>query len=229
MKSIAILSGGIDSTVSMHIAAEKGEVILALTFDYGQKSAIREIEAAQNIAALYKVEHQVIELPWLKEITNTSLVHTDKEVPRPNREDLDSEKAHETAQAVWVPNRNGVFINIAAAYAESLDAGYVITGFNAEEAMTFPDNSMNFIESIKKSLSYSTLSKVKVVSYTQTVSKSGIIKLAREKNIPIWKCWSCYLGDDAPCGQCESCKRVERGLEESGFKEWYNQGLANGK
>ncbi|MFC1478237.1 7-cyano-7-deazaguanine synthase QueC [Candidatus Margulisiibacteriota bacterium] len=220
-KSIAILSGGIDSTVSMHIAAEKGEVILALTFDYGHKAAAREITAASRIAEYYKVEHRVIELPWLKEITQTSLVHAEKEVPKPQREELDTEKAFETAQAVWVPNRNGVFINIAAAFAEAIDAGYVITGFNAEEAIAFPDNSMSFIDSIKKSLSFSTLNKVKVVSYTQAVSKSGIVKLAEEKNIPIWLCWSCYLGGDQPCGQCESCKRFERGLEESGFKDWY--------
>ena len=213
MKSIVLLSGGLDSTVSLHIAQEKMEVVLALTFDYGQKSVAREIKAAIAISQHYGVPHKVVELPWLKAITNTALVAGDKVVPCLEYKELDSAKAIETAEAVWVPNRNGVFINIAAAFAESINAEMIITGFNAEEAVTFPDNSMPFVESIKKSLSYSTLNKVKVNSYVQGVNKAGIIKLAREKGVPIQLCWSCYLGGAEPCGECESCLRLKRAME----------------
>ncbi|NQV69852.1 MAG: 7-cyano-7-deazaguanine synthase QueC [Pseudohongiella sp.] len=215
MKSIVLLSGGLDSTVSLHIAKEKMEVVLALTFDYGQKSATREITAATSISRHYEIPHKVVELPWLQEITNTALVAVDKVVPLLNQQELDSAKANSSAEAVWVPNRNGVFINIAAAFAESIDADMIITGFNAEEAVTFPDNSMPFVESIKKSLSYSTLNKVKVNSYVQGVNKAGIIKLAKEKAVPVQLCWSCYLGGEAPCGECESCLRLARAMDEN--------------
>jgi len=212
MKSIILLSGGLDSTVSLHIATEKMDVLRALTFDYGQKAAGREITAAIEIAKYYRINHQVIALPWLAEITQTALVAKDKPVPQPQKGALDSRQAQKSAQAVWVPNRNGVFINIAAAVAESCDADLIVTGFNSEEAATFPDNSLQFIESIKKSLSYSTLNKVKVVSYTQALDKKDIVQLGRSKDVPLGLIWSCYLGGEQPCGTCEPCQRLARAM-----------------
>jgi 7-cyano-7-deazaguanine synthase len=214
MKSIALLSGGLDSTVSLHIATEKTDVALALIFDYGQKAVKKEIEASKAIANHYKIPHRVVALPWLAEITSTALVHEHQSVPTPTSSELDDDTVHATARAVWVPNRNGVFINVAAAFAESLDVEFVITGFNAEEAISFPDNSMMFVESIKKSLQYSTLNHVKVVSHVQALNKNGIVRLAREKGVPIELCWSCYLGGETPCGTCESCLRKERAMGE---------------
>jgi 7-cyano-7-deazaguanine synthase len=212
LKSVVLLSGGLDSTVSLHQAMEKAEIVLCLHFNYGQKAALQEIASAKKITEHYKVPLKIIDLPWLAEITRTSLVNKELKVPTPSTEQLDGEAARQTAMDVWVPNRNGLFINIAAAFAESMGADAVVTGFNAEEAITFPDNSLPFIESIKKSLSYSTLNKVKVISYTQPMNKIDIVKLARQKNIPIELCWSCYLGGEKPCGKCESCLRLQRAL-----------------
>ena len=212
MKSIVILSGGMDSTVSLHIATEKTEVVLTLTFDYGQKAARREISAAQAVSRHYGVPNRVIELPWLAEITTTALVNHSEAVPLLPPHELDTHLAVDSAKAVWVPNRNGVFINVAAAFAESMGADQIITGFNAEEAITFPDNSLMFIESAKKSLHYSTLNHVSVVSYTQALSKVGIVQLAREKKVPLHLAWSCYLGGEQPCGTCESCRRYQRAV-----------------
>ena len=181
----------------------------------------QELQAASIIANHYNVDHKIIGLPWLKELTNCSLVNESIDPPNLQKCDLDDAVTHETAKAVWVPNRNGIFINIAASFAESIGANMIVTGFNAEEAITFPDNSLSFISSINKSLSHSTLTKVKVTSYTQALNKRNIVELAREKNIPIWLCWSCYLGNASPCGNCESCQRLNRAINNSGSIEWY--------
>src|SRR5204862_304097 len=82
----------------------------------------------------------------------------DAEVPRPAAADLDSARAHETARAVWVPNRNGILVNIAAGFAESLGAASVVVGFNREEAETFPDNTLDFAAAATAALGFSTLS-----------------------------------------------------------------------
>ena len=73
-KSIILLSGGLDSLVSLGLTKEKLNVTLALTFDYGQKSAQKEIEASAKICEYYNIEHKILKLDFLKEITNTALV-----------------------------------------------------------------------------------------------------------------------------------------------------------
>lgn len=213
MKSIVLLSGGLDSTVNLAKATRETDVILTITFDYGQRAAGREISAAEQIAAHYQIPSKVIELGFLKEVTKTALVNLNKQIPEMNFAELDSAKALETARQVWVPNRNGLFINIAASYAESFDCQLIITGFNAEEAETFPDNSPAFIKAVNLALGYSTLNETKVISYTQDFDKAGIIKLGQELEVPFALIWSCYYGNDEICGSCESCRRLLRARE----------------
>lgn len=218
-KSVILLSGGLDSTVAFKKAVDTTTVELALTFDYGQRAAKREIAAAQVMAALHYVSHSVIELPWLRGITKTALVDKKSNLPKLGADDLDGEtgKTDASARAVWVPNRNGVFINIAAAYCESLEAGLIFTGFNKEEAATFPDNSPEFIDAVNGSLSYSTLNKPEVVSPTSRLDKSEIVLLGLEIDAPLEHLWSCYEGGAVMCGACESCLRLRRALDAAGI------------
>ncbi len=214
MSAVVLLSGGLDSAVSLSQALREGEVKLCLTFDYGQKAVKREIEAASKIAGHYNLRHRVIPLPFLAEITNTSLVNTGSEVPKPAPEDLDQDdKIVETAKKVWVPNRNGLFINIAVSFAESLDCQRVVAGFNAEEARSFPDNSWEFVQSCNNVLSFSTLTKIKVVSYTLMLDKPEIIKLGLRLGTPLKYIWPCYHGGESICNSCESCLRYLRAIK----------------
>jgi 7-cyano-7-deazaguanine synthase len=120
LKSIILLSGGLDSAVSLALALKETEVMFCLTFDYGQRSAQKEQESAASLAAHYCLEHKVLELAFLKGITKTALVQADMDIPEPCTADLDNSiKSKAAAEAVWVPNRNGLFINIAAAFAEA--------------------------------------------------------------------------------------------------------------
>lgn len=217
MYSIVLLSGGLDSTVSLSQALREGGVKLCLTFDYGQRAGLREIESSARIAGFYKIKHRVVALPFLKEITNTSLVNTEGTVPEPDEPDLDDPgKMGVTARSVWVPNRNGLFINIAAAYAESMGCSRVVTGFNAEEARTFPDNSRDYLLAASRALSFSTLSGVRVVSYTQMLGKADIVKLGKRLGAPLDLVWPCYSGGEKICGRCESCLRYMRAIKIAG-------------
>jgi 7-cyano-7-deazaguanine synthase len=205
MKGVAILSGGLDSTVSLAVATRKMDVVLALTFDYGQRAANRERAASAAIAKHYQIPHRVIAIPWLAGLTSTALVNRRAALPR-------HEMSERSAKAVWVPNRNGVFIEIAAAHAESLGADRLITGFNKEEAVTFPDNSPAYVGAVNLALSYSTANGVKVVSYTATLEKKGIVNLGRRLDAPLKRIWPCYEGGKRWCGECESCLRSLRAL-----------------
>jgi len=205
MKGVAILSGGLDSTVSLAAATRQMDVVLALTFDYGQRAARRERAASARIAKHYRIPHKVLAIPWLAELTGTALVNRRAKLPL-------NEMSVRSAKAVWVPNRNGVFIEIAAAHAESLGAQRLITGFNKEEAVTFPDNSPAYVSAVNFALSYSTANGVRVVSFTGNLEKKGIVNLGRRLNAPLKDIWPCYEGGKRWCGECESCLRSLRAL-----------------
>jgi len=222
MRSIVLLSGGLDSTVSFRWAYLETELVLALTFDYGQRSAQREIEAARRICRKHGVEHKVVKLEWLAEITRTALVWRREELPQLLPSQLDDRDVTErSARAVWVPNRNGVFINVAASFAESLECNLIVVGFNAEEMQTFPDNTPQFVEAINRSLRFSTLVGVKVISPTQDLTKVEIVRMGRRIDAPLEMIWSCYEGKEEHCWRCESCLRLKHALMEADSWRWF--------
>ena len=203
-RGIILLSGGLDSLVSLGLAKEKYGISLALTFDYGQKSAKKEIETSAKICDYYKIEHKVINLDWLKEITHTALVSDDN---------LPEEISENSAKNVWVPNRNGLFLNIAGAFADGEDYDYIIIGANKEEAGTFPDNTGEFIERVNSEFEFSTQKHPKIVAPLINCNKNDIVKLALENNIPLELVYSCYAQGKKHCGKCESCQRLKNALK----------------
>ncbi|HWQ70872.1 MAG TPA: 7-cyano-7-deazaguanine synthase QueC [Desulfitobacteriaceae bacterium] len=220
MAGIGLLSGGLDSTVALALYLENHTLDLALTFNYGQRSKEQELKAARLIASYYNIPHKIIVLPFLEEQTKTALVNTDKELPDISGIDLDNLKQGlQSAASVWVPNRNGLFINIAAVYAENLkQPSRIITGFNREEAAAFPDNSLEFIAAINQSLKYSTMQQTTVISPTSKLNKAEIVREGLRLNIPWQYIWSCYSNQSQLCGVCESCGRLRRALLSNGQK-----------
>ena len=209
--SIVLLSAGLDSTVNFYAAINETNVTLAITFNYGQKAAAKEIAQAKILAEINKINHIVVDLPWLKELGKSSLTHDMISVPTGKSVSLESKEISEaTAKSVWVPNRNGVFLNIAASFAESTMAEVIIPGFNREEAVTFLDNSLDFIRATRKSFAYSTATKVDIQCYTIAMGKIEIVELGKKLSVPFDKIWPCYQAKNLWCGECESCKRSKR-------------------
>lgn len=206
-KSVVLLSGGLDSLVSLGLANKEYNVELALTFNYGQKSAEYEINASAKIAEYYGIRHEVIELDWLKNITHTSLV-SDKDIPSGSMLD----NPENSAKLVWVPNRNGLFLNIAGSYADADGFTHILIGANKEEGETFSDNTQEFIDSVNKEFEYSTQNHPKVIAPLIKSDKNDIVRLALERKIPLEFVKSCYQGGEKHCGVCESCTRLKNAL-----------------
>ena len=218
-KGVILLSGGLDSLVSLAAAYDYCNVELALTFDYSQRAAEDEIIASSEIAKFYKIKHKVIKLPFLAEITNNALVDKKK--------NLEFEKLDKTsANAVWAPNRNGLFLNIAASYADSFGFDYIIIGANKEEAGTFSDNSIEFLNKADDFFELSTLKKPKILAPLGDLEKHEIINLAIKKGAPLKYVKSCYNFSSADgvkhCGKCESCKRLRAAILKSVNKDLIN-------
>lgn len=213
-KAVVLLSAGLDSSVNFLAALREHEVALALTFNYGQKAAAKEIEKSKRLAKLKGIPHKVVDLPWLKDLGSSGLTNDKGVIPMGRQVSIDNMKVSGvSAKAVWIPNRNGVFLNIAASFAESLKAKYIIPGFNVEEAATFPDNSFDFIRATRKSLSFSTANQVEVKCYTINMTKPDIAKLGMDLQLPFADIWPCYQNLDQWCGQCESCQRAKRAFK----------------
>jgi len=223
MKAITLLSSGLDSVAALAIATESLEIEMALTFDYGQRACGREIEYSRKVCEHFGIEHRVIKLDWLAEITHTSLVNRDEEVPALSFEDIDEAApaaiTEASAKAVWVPNRNGVMLNIAGSFAESRGCDYLVVGFNGEEAGTFPDNSLDYVQAMDHAFSYSTQNGVRVLAPLIKLGKTEIVKKALEVKAPLEYSWSCYHGGETPCGKCESCVRRARAFKNAGAKD----------
>lgn len=211
---VVLLSSGLDSTVNFYEAMSRknSKVSLCLTFNYGQRAAKKEIENAKKQCEAFNVSHKVIDLKWFSDFTNTSLVSTKMKVPTQVK--IESLKeSQESAKAVWVPNRNGIFLNIAAGFAEGLGASNIIVGFNKEEAETFPDNTQEYLETLNAAFEHSTANKIKVKCYTTDLDKTQIVKRAKELNVNFNLVWPCYFGGEKICGECESCSRYLRALK----------------
>ncbi len=218
MKSVVILSGGLDSCFNLLKAKAEGEVVLALHFDYGQKAAISEAAFARAFCENRQMPFEIIDVGFLARWSKSSLNKKDKALPLGDAVNIDSEKASlKTADAVWVANRNGLFLNIAAAAAEGLGAQQIVPGFNLEEASTFPDNSAAFLTAINESFSFSTRGKVKAHAYSIAMNKTEIVKEYLALGGQLHELWPCYQNARRWCGECESCLRFRRAVEANGL------------
>ena len=216
-KSIILLSGGLDSLVAVAYCKKHTDlnIDLALTFDYGQKSVESEIFASSKIAKYYNIEHKVLKLDWLKDITFSALV-SEKEVPTKDF------KTNESAKSVWVPNRNALFLNIAACFCDSFGYNHIIYGANKEEANIFPDNTEEFRAQLSKCFEESTLVKPKVVSTFINYTKSDIVRIAVENSVLLEFVRSCYNSGEKHCGTCESCFYLKNALKANNCEDYIN-------
>lgn len=214
-KAIILLSGGLDSVVSLASIRSEYSDILALTFNYGQKSFLAEKNSSEKIASFYNIKHKIINLDWLSEISTSSL-NTADNVPLLSVCDLErADLTDKSSKSVWVPNRNGLFVNIAATFAEALGYDVVVIGANKEEASTFKDNSIDFISAINQSFKNSLNKNINLIAPLIDYNKFDIVKKGIELSIPFNYINSCYISNEGHCGKCESCVRLLRALEQN--------------
>lgn len=207
-RGIALLSGGLDSGVAAACFAAGGDRLAAALFcDYGQRARHREAAAAAALAVRFGVPLLQVGLPWLGALaagTGSRLLPGTGDLPHGTAA---APGDASSAQAVWVPARNAVFVAVAAAHAEAMALDCVVAGFNREEAATFADNSAAFLAAGTAFLAHGTRNRVEVTSPTIDWDKDRIVARARALGFAAADFWSCYDGGDEPCGRCESCLR----------------------
>ena len=211
-KAIILMSGGLDSLVALGYCKNNTnyDIDLALTFDYGQKAVEEEISTSKKICNYYNIKHEIIKLDWLKDITKTALVSSN----------TSSDNEISETSSVWVPNRNSLFLNIAACYADSFNYKYIIFGANKDEANSFPDNTEEFRAQVSECFKTSTLVQPQVVAPLINYSKDDIVKIAVENTVPLEFVRSCYNSGTKHCGKCKSCNYLKKALLANNCEEY---------
>jgi 7-cyano-7-deazaguanine synthase len=214
-QAVVLLSGGLDSVYNLYAATQKwpGRV-QALSIDYGQKAWPAEKKAAEFFSKTLQVPLSYLDLKALFLGGKSSLISSEKDIPTDEVDINSLEASEKTAEKVWVANRNGVLLNVAACVAEENGASFIVPGFNAEEAATFPDNSVDYIEKMNACLQLSTSNQVQIHCFSQSLYKLQIAQALKKQNVDFNQIWSCYYNGEKPCGRCESCQRFIRATQD---------------
>ena len=207
-RCVVILSGGPDSTTTAYWARAQGYEVHAITFNYGQKAEI-EVSWAAEIAEIMGINLKIVDLSNLRTIYEgvTSLVDEGMEV------------SGEFTEPIIVPFRNGVFMAVAVAYAQSIGAETIMYGAHAGDEAYYPDCRREFYQAFQEAARLGTETPITIVSPFSEIPKSGIIRKAVELGVPIEKTWSCYLPGPVHCGRCESCNNRRQAFKEAGVPD----------
>lgn len=216
---VVLFSGGIDSTTALYWALKRYEKVFALTFDYGQRHRI-EIKMARKNARKLDIPLRILKVD-LRQIGGSPLTNTTLHLPEYKR--LDEIKAEGPAPT-YVPFRNGVFLALAAAWAEVRGIMEIVCGFNVIDSPNYPDTRKPFVAAMEKAIKMGTKasfteSKLKIRAPFIKMKKSEIIKKGLSLGADYSYSVSCYSGDEIPCGKCSSCLLRQKAWEEAGEKD----------
>lgn len=201
-----LLSGGLDSAVTLAVAQRDGHECMALSFDYGQRHRV-ELDCAAQLAVVAGVsEHRVIRIDAAA-LAGSALTGTG-DVPRGRSESDIGSGIPDT----YVPARNLVMLAHATAIAETAGATLVYIGANAVDYSGYPDCRGVFLESFQRTANLATRMGVEgegieVRAPLLDLPKADIIALGLDLGVDFAMTSSCYAPDPdgAPCGTCDSC------------------------
>jgi len=218
--AVILLSGGLDSTTVMAIAAREGYAIHALSFNYGQRHS-SELDAAQKIAKHFGAVQHVVARIDLRVFGGSALT-ADIDVPK----DRPIDAADTEIPVTYVPARNTIFLSYALAFAEVVGAHDIFIGVNALDYSGYPDCRPEFIAAFERMANLATKAGVEATNEPAfrirtpliDLSKRGIIELGLKLGIDYSMTTSCYdpAPDGAACGHCDACQLRLRGFREAG-------------
>ena len=215
-KAVVLLSGGLDSTVTLAIAIDEGMDAEAVSFRYGQRHT-KELDSAEAVCSHYGIKRKVIDI----DMTSFRSALTDKsiDVPADRKGELDKE-----IPSTYVPARNLIFMSIAVGICESSGAEAIYIGANAVDYSGYPDCRQEFFDSFAETLAKGTKAgtegkAIEIRTPIISLSKADIVRKGKELNAPLHLTWSCYKGGDKACGRCDSCRLRLKGFREAGYED----------
>lgn len=209
---VCIISGGMDSALSAKMAQAEGYEIVALHFNYGQRTQFKELQCFRKIASnVDAVQTYEVDLPFFEDIGASAL--TDKNI------DVPTDGIEEGVPVTYVPFRNGIFLSIAAAIAEKHHATALFIGVVEEDSSGYPDCTESYIKQMQQAINLGTKKEtlLEIKMPLVALKKSQIVEKSLELHVPLEHTWSCYKEEKMACGVCDSCRLRLNGFKEAGF------------
>jgi 7-cyano-7-deazaguanine synthase len=216
MRSVVLLSGGLDSATTLAVVRERGDECYTLSFDYGQRHRA-ELAAAKRVsAALGAAEHREMKLP-IGELGGSAL--TDRKIAVP-------EHGGAGIPVTYVPARNTVFLSLALAWAEVLGAEAIVIGVNCLDYSGYPDCRPEFIAAFETLARLATKRGVeggalRIDAPLVLFSKAEIIRRGVALGVDYSLTVSCYQADTEgrACDRCDSCRLRREGFAGAGVPD----------
>lgn len=220
MKILVLSSGGVDSTTCLAMAVKEvgRENVLALSIYYGQKHD-KEIQSAQTVAEYYGVQRMELDLSLIFSGSNCSLLKQSTEaIPQESYGAQIEKTGGNTPVSTYVPFRNGLFLSAAASVALSHDCQKIMYGAHADDAAgsAYPDCSLQFVTAMQASIREGTGGQLTLEAPFVSVTKADVVKAGLDLGVPYELTWSCYEGNDKPCGVCGTCIDRQTAFEKNG-------------
>ncbi len=220
-KAVVLVSGGIDSSTVLALAARDGFETYALTFDYGQRHRC-ELEAAGRVVRQVGAREHVIAKIDLRVFGGSALT-ADLEVPKDRFASVSASEVPIT----YVPARNTIFLSFALGWCEVLRAQDIFIGANAVDYSGYPDCRPEFLEQFERLARLGTKAGVEKTARYHIhapllhMSKAEIIRAGTAAGVDFALTHSCYdpSADGLACGHCDSCELRRRGFVEAGIPD----------
>jgi len=210
-KAVCIISGGMDSALAAKMAQLEGFEVIAVHFNYGQRTQKKELACFRKIASCVGArQNYEIDLPFFAQIGASALTDASIEVPTGG--------IKEGVPVTYVPFRNGIFLSIAAAIAEKHGATALFIGVVEEDSSGYPDCTEDYIMQMQNAINLGTKKETVLEIHMPLVAlkKSKIVQKSLELGVPLEETWSCYQSESAACGVCDSCRLRLKGFKEAG-------------
>ncbi len=213
-KAVCIMSGGMDSTLAACMMHIQGYEIVAVHFNYGQRTQNKELACFNAISKKFDVKEQyILDLDFFKQLGASALTDRSIDVPTGGIE--------EGVPVTYVPFRNGIFLSMAAAIAEKESAEVIAIGVVEEDSSGYPDCREDYITAMQKAINRGTkeATNIEIKMPLVHMKKSQIVAEALKLDVPLELTWSCYKNEDRACGVCDSCRLRLNGFKKAGVED----------
>jgi len=221
-KAVVLLSGGMDSCVTVACANSDGYGVYALHVNYGQRTQERELQAFNDICDHYSIEHRlVVDISHLAAIGGSSLTDRRIEISTSPLCETGVGVASADVPTSYVPFRNANILAIATSWAEVVGAEALFIGAVEEDSSGYPDCRDVFFRAFEQVINTGTKPGTHISIHTPLIhlQKSQIVQLGMQLSAPLDLSWSCYARQDIACGTCDSCALRLRGFAQVGMTD----------
>ncbi len=214
-KALVVFSGGQDSVTCLGIALTNYKHVEAISFSYGQRHSI-ELDCARKICTGLIIPHKFVDISFLGQLVTSELTGTgDVNKPHAYKEGL---------PASFVPNRNALFLTIAHAFAQEIDARHIYAGMCETDYSGYPDCRQDFIDAFAGALNIGYKTSIMIYTPLMHLTKAQTFALAAKHGVlelVLEDSHTCYLGDRSQrhswgygCGTCPACVLRATGWDE---------------